>query len=140
MKFLKKKYVYVPPCPKCGSFKTGFYVLGINPNQREIKRHLKNGEYIDFSFDVSDTNCFCIDCGISWFTPLKIKYLDKQELEEEKKKREINENCFCIADSFFEEDKERVLQEKKHRKHKILHKIVDKVNANPYIQGLKKGI
>ena len=98
-----KKYCFVRPCPRCGSERTGYFVYCNEENaDRLIASRMKKGELVrvrNSVKDLSDTNCFCEACKIEWNEPISVQYLYPDEIEEEKKLREItNELANTIWD------------------------------------------
>lgn len=91
-KLIKKPYYYVPACPCCNSFATGYYVKenSIDPSFNE-REGLKNGELLIAVKEVPNENAFCLDCGFSWHQVLKAKFLSLAEIEEQKQLRKTAE-------------------------------------------------
>ena len=95
-----KKYHYVPPCPRCGSLKTGRYICladtysGI---ERIIGRNYQKGELtkIIHGFDNYEMpNLYCEECGIEWRGRVEELPLTNSRIIEESKKRGItNQTC-----------------------------------------------
>lgn len=96
--------MYVPPCPHCGSKKTGYIINSFdvfqnNLDVEKIKR-LLNGELVELNKFVSDENIlFCADCEIQWSGIPEIRYLDNQEIEEEKEKRGITDEYIYLRNN-----------------------------------------
>lgn len=94
--FKKKQYFYVPPCPHCGSKKTGYVLnnfdtINVDIETEKIKR-LLNGELVELHNFISDEfTLFCDECGIEWHGQPEIKYLTMQEIEEQKMLRGIDD-------------------------------------------------
>lgn len=62
-------YYYVPPCPKCGSRRTGRYIKRPITDSGFIKeKSLKMGELVRFAPSEPIKNAFCEDCGYEWGT------------------------------------------------------------------------
>ncbi len=87
-------YVYVPPCRRCGSYRTGYFTVQKVQNSKADKRSIKRGEYtIPVPFLLRDEpNCFCMDCGISWYEKLKVSLYSSSKIAEQKVLRGINDS------------------------------------------------
>ena len=99
--FRKKRYKYVKPCPRCGSFHTGYKIF-INskekiPNLLTERTRLGERVEVDVGFN-NDLNCFCDNCGVEWYDDIVTKYLTLDEIEEQKKLRGINEEYMYERD------------------------------------------
>ena len=85
-KIFKIRYVEVPPCPRCSSHRTGFYMYsvdGVVSNLLIQKKYLKSGQRVrvtNYSCAEMGKNVFCDKCGIEWMAQLKTKYVTKSEL------------------------------------------------------------
>lgn len=89
----------VPPCPKCGSCRTGRYVYyrGRFP-ERLCAQYMKKGELIRTSSGLNMPRCFCDDCGLEWYGETKTKLLSGKQIRERKENmgitgKEIEEVC-----------------------------------------------
>ena len=94
--FIKKKYNYVKPCPRCGSVKTGFIINNRDVYNFDVEKskllHLLCGELVEIhSFIQEDDMLFCADCGINWAGRPEVKRLTIEEIEKEKEARGITE-------------------------------------------------
>lgn len=83
-------YKYVPPCPECGSFCVGRYVK--EPFREEDRDYmeeqsLKYGEIIRFCDSIPGENLFCVECDHEWHGYVETKWISKEELEQEIKRR-----------------------------------------------------
>lgn len=102
---IKHLYVYVPPCPRCGSYKTGEYfsTTSISDAEKRIAWMMKKGTYVKYRLGFSNAdepNFFCNNCGIEWMGNTTYKFLTKKEINEEKIKREINnEDIYRLENS-----------------------------------------
>jgi hypothetical protein len=84
--FIKLPYVYVEPCPECGSRCTGRYVK--EPMTQEDMDYielqsLKHGEIVRFMYAKPQKNAFCVDCGYTWETNIRTIFVSKQRITEE---------------------------------------------------------
>lgn len=86
---IKKPYYYVPPCPFCGSERTGRYIKSHLTNDSEwiFRESLKNGELVIEVPEVTRNNAFCIDCQFSWPQYIETRYLSLSEIQMESEKR-----------------------------------------------------
>lgn len=99
----------VPPCPRCGSPKTGQYVdIGFGNPEREIAYCRRKGELIRDWKGYRERNFFCEDCGVEWAGVTQKVKITKEELAELKKAKGI-------------EDHEKLPSGKKKKKSKISH-------------------
>lgn len=92
----KRRYYYVPPCPRCGSVITGYKLdnLGTLNTESEVEkiRRLLNGELVELhDFVTDESTLFCGECGIEWTGRPEIKYLTTEEIEKQKKLRGIDD-------------------------------------------------
>lgn len=81
-------YYNVPPCPLCGSPRTGRYVKtpAIDPEYM-YRKSLANGEIIKFEKREPVKNCFCLDCGHEWGKTIFPSMLPADEIHEQKLRR-----------------------------------------------------
>ena len=81
----------VPKCPRCGSLRTGRIVVyrGCNP-EREESFFLRRGEIVKLVFMEEPQNCFCMDCEVEWYGPIRQKIVSKKALQELKKEKGIS--------------------------------------------------
>lgn len=92
-----RKYHYVPPCPKCGSLRTGrfFYVSTTYQKiERIIAENMRYGELskIELGFgNELEHNAYCEDCGIQWYANIQELPLTDERIQQEMKKRGITE-------------------------------------------------
>lgn len=125
--FTKTKYNYVPPCPRCNNPKTGYVinnkdVINLNLERQKLDK-LLNGEIVEIhSFMDSENILFCSNCGLEWNGIPEIKYLTDEEIDEEKKKRGIDDD-FIMERNFTMKGliylKRRMHQEEKRKKRQI---------------------
>ena len=88
-KYIKKPYYYVPPCPSCGSMKTGHYVKEVNLDPSFAAREsLKNGELAIPVREIPYENVFCLDCGFSWHHTVSMRWMSLADIEEQKISRD----------------------------------------------------
>lgn len=90
-KAIRHIYYYVPPCPCCKSFATGRIVKIKSANGADAKwqmlESLKHGELVKTVDETAGPNCFCLNCGYQWDDVIETKFLNNEQLLEEKKKR-----------------------------------------------------
>jgi hypothetical protein len=96
-------YHYVPPCPRCGSLRTGRFITGSYDSISEV-RALKKGELIQSKYTQDSFTCFCDDCGISFPGQIKIMLLSSAELQEQKKLRCITEDLESGLQDYYKDD------------------------------------
>ena len=83
-------YYYVPPCPACGSRKTGRYVrkpLTAGDMRFVETESLRNGELIRFASHVPDKNAYCEDCGHEWECGISARLVPRGMIMEERAAR-----------------------------------------------------
>lgn len=86
-------YYYVPPCPKCGSRKTGRYVRQphtLHPAEDAWyvqTQSLQNGELVRFARRIPYENVYCEDCGERWHFLVRSGIKTEKEIQIEKKAR-----------------------------------------------------
>lgn len=82
---MKQIYYYVPPCPVCGSRRTGRYLrTPFMDHDYTYLDSLKNGELVRFSDQIPDDNCYCADCGHRWHKVINPVFISTDQKEEEK--------------------------------------------------------
>ena len=89
-KVIRKPYYYIPPCPVCGSEVTGRIVSGSHrATERDwmINEALRNGEIMLPSLEDTDDNCFCVECGATWYHMISMQMFTLDQINKEKKKR-----------------------------------------------------
>lgn len=102
--FLKSRYMYVPPCPRCGSKKTGYIINSFDMIQQDLDtekiRRLLNGELVELNKFVSDEKTlFCNECLIQWRGEPTVRYLTYEEVEKEKEERGITEEYIYLRNN-----------------------------------------
>lgn len=99
-------YYDVPPCIRCGSPVTGRYIKLHRENDTEwqINESLRHGELVRALEEPTEKNCFCAHCGYEWTGSVKLRFISKNKLQEEKKKRHTIE---IMNERKTEERKER---------------------------------
>lgn len=120
-------YRMVPPCSRCGSWNTGYYIKGNVSERWIIKWALKRGEIVLID-SAPEHNCFCGHCGIEWTQDIPLKLLSQSEWEEQKKLREIDK-AYENAMEIFDNDERKVKEEKRNKKWyvKTCKKVKDKL-------------
>ena len=100
-------YYDVPPCIRCGSYITCRYIKlhGDNDVEWQIDESLRHGELVQALDELPEQNCFCAECGCEWIGDVKLRFISKAELQEEKKQRHTIEIMT-----------ERIAQEREDRK------------------------
>lgn len=91
----KEKYNYVPPCPRCKSYHTGYIMdAQTTQNNERIKvKRMQHGEIVQiYSHYNIDYNLFCEKCGLQWQGEIIRKYVTEEEIEMEKERRGITED------------------------------------------------
>lgn len=95
------RYFDIPPCPRCHSPKTGYYIeCATIPPNRLLASFLKKGEIVRPMIDKrlsSYTLCFCSECNARWEAIIKSKYITSEELEKQKEKRGISEKSISTV-------------------------------------------
>ena len=117
----------VPPCPSCGSYRTGYFVRkskNEKNNQFIIDSALKNGELVSLTTEDGD-DFFCVDCDYTWPGILEMKLTNKETLERESELRG--------SGALWEEiKKEREAKEEEaapKKKRSIFKKAVEKIRS-----------
>ena len=113
-----RKYHYVPPCPKCGSYKTGRFIY-IN-NQIDVEKiianNLKKGELSQVQLGFGDEleyNAYCEDCGIRWMAKIEELPLTEERIKTEAKKRQITKTAYHNMANYKKNRKKKLKEEKK---------------------------
>ena len=117
-----RKYHYVPPCPRCGSLKTGrfFYVtntaFGV---EKTIADNLKYGELVRVVTGFGDEleyNAYCEDCGIKWMAKIEECKLTDERIAQECKDRGISKEILNNMINIKKISKAKKKEEKKAKK------------------------
>lgn len=90
----KVPYYRVPPCPKCGSMRTGRYVpkgpFDIWQKDSEIiSEYLSHGQLVRLGRR-GRNNAFCADCGHVWTEYINLVFISEKEYEKELADRAID--------------------------------------------------
>ena len=89
---MRYPYYYVPECPECGSRCTGRFVRKPLRDSLYVEENsLKNGEIIRFSKGFPQDRVFCVDCGHEWNHHVLVRFLTREELDQEKEERGTEE-------------------------------------------------
>ena len=85
-------YYYIPPCPVCGSNRTGRYVKRpILHSEKDlrylIEESLSHGELIRICEKEPIENAYCEECGHEWPEHVYARLWDTERIEEQKKLR-----------------------------------------------------
>ena len=130
-----KRYHYVPPCPRCGSKKTGRFLFMMNTYngvEKAISDCMANGELVKIrtSFQSQYENAYCEDCGCEWNANIQdipateeqirhqmdIRGITKESVESVKNIRKITKKS--IKDKK-KSEKAMKKQEKKEKREKL---------------------
>ena len=133
--FFKKRYHYVPPCPRCGRKKTGRFLFMMNTYngvEKAISDCMANGELVKIrtSFQSQYENAYCEDCGCEWNANIQdipateeqirhqmdIRGITKESVESVKNIRKITKKS--IKDKK-KSEKAMKKQEKKEKREKL---------------------
>ena len=130
-----RKYHYVPPCPKCGSYKTGrFYYVSttFQKIERMIAENMRYGELsrIEVGFgDELEHNAYCEECGVQWRANIEELPLTDERILEEMKRRGITQtgiknmrNNRKIVKKQKQLEKKQLKKQKKEEKQKMKKK------------------
>lgn len=118
-KIIKVPHYDVPPCPNCGSIRTGRFVKYHSSDNDDYitKTSLKNGEIIKFVEEVDpDHDLFCSDCGFTWSEYVPVKWISLDDVKTAKYERGTQP----ILEDMVAEEKE----EKKHEKKGIFRSFI----------------
>ena len=125
MFLFKKRYYYVPPCPKCQARNTGRY-LQLSVKGKDIDRvtasHLLKGEIVSVIpvlYDTRYENAFCENCGCEWRANITVKYLSKQEIEQERIDRGITKEKYISTKDLHKNNKKEMKAKKKQHKKEL---------------------
>ena len=84
-------YYYVPPCPVCGSRKTGRYVrqpLTTGDMLYVERESLRNGELVRFAVHIPEKNAYCDECGYEWGCSIRARLMPRERIIEEQAARD----------------------------------------------------
>lgn len=98
-------HYFVPPCPCCGSKRTGRFIKSHNVTNTDwaVRNALKNGELVKPTSDIDpDGQLFCLDCGFTWTEPIEARIATPKEITEERQKR----GTIDILNALEEEDRD----------------------------------
>lgn len=85
---MRHLYYYIPPCPVCGSRRTGRYVRRpFSGAGYMMEKSLKAGELIRFRSKEPEKNAYCEKCGHEWPCLVETKFLTKEEMLDEQEAR-----------------------------------------------------
>lgn len=104
MQFIQRRLYYkVPPCPECGSRKTGRYVKKPRSMEDTIytqSQSLMSGELIRFVPREPIKNCYCEECGYEWGHTVHAELLPVTEIEEEMEVRDTKRRYFEFQERY----------------------------------------
>lgn len=139
-----RKYHYVPPCPRCGSLKTGRFYYVTNTAfgvEKVIAENLKYGELVRVVTGFGDEleyNAYCEDCDIKWMAKIEEYKLTDERITQECKDRGISKetinnmvNIKKISKAKKKEEKKAEKRNKKEFKNKQKAKNVKKNKNTP---------
>ena len=98
----------VPPCPECGSRKTGRYVRRpfFEKDALYMEREsFRNGELIRMVDRVPVKNAYCEDCGHEWAQQINLSFFNREEVEEEKRERDTTEKYLKTEEEYRKQKK-----------------------------------
>lgn len=84
-------YYYIPPCPKCGSRRTGRYIRETRNSAMIEESSLRHGEIVRFAMEEPIKNAFCVDCGYTWGCTPELKFWPQSRIQEEIEERTTEE-------------------------------------------------
>ena len=87
---MKHFYYMVPPCPECGSRRTGRFIrqpFRQLDQEYVMQESLKNGEIVLLKIEVPEKNAFCTDCGYTWKADISLLRISSDEMEAERMRR-----------------------------------------------------
>ncbi len=87
-------YYEVPPCPSCGSVRTGYFVKRAKKdidNNWIIDNALKNGELISLVDSTQEDDFFCLNCDYTWPGVLGMQLKSREFIDQEATKRGTRE-------------------------------------------------
>ena len=128
-----KKYIYshikipckyIPPCRKCGSTATGFYIrsssMNVKANPIIKKIHLIKGEYVEVINEISDSSiidrCYCSDCKIEWTEYFPTIWVSLYDLQHIKREKCISNDLISYYKNFNKNYEMEMKQKKKEEK------------------------
>lgn len=74
------KITITPPCPICGSLRTGYYIVGLDDRKMKEKCFRK-GERVRFIPFPKIENCYCVNCGMEWQDKIKKKQFSREQFQ-----------------------------------------------------------
>ena len=117
-----RKYHYVPPCPRCGSLKTGRFCYVTNTAfgvEKLVADNLKNGELskVELGFgDELEYKAYCEECGIRWMARIEELKLTEERVAKECKDRGISRDMYVKMRDFKKITKKEKKEEKKRKR------------------------
>jgi len=88
---VRHPYYYIPPCPKCGSRRTGRYIKETRGSQYIEEESLRHGEIVRFAMSEPVKNAFCVDCDYTWGCTPQLKFWTTDRIQEEIEARTTEE-------------------------------------------------
>jgi hypothetical protein len=120
--FNKTHYHKVPPCPRCGSKKTGrfLYVSSIQGGTEKIVSNcMARGELVSIMPGLDATkyeNAYCEDCGIEWHANIETLWLNQEQILKERCDRGITKERYKNVKEIKMTAKQKLKEERKKRK------------------------
>jgi hypothetical protein len=118
----KVHYHRVPPCPKCGSKKTGRFLYVSNTRsgvEKVIGDCMAKGELVQLvpSLEtVKYENAYCEDCGCEWHANIETFWLSKENIAKERYERGITKEKYKNIKEIKSTTRQRLKEERKKRK------------------------
>lgn len=118
----KRRYHFVPYCPKCGSKKTGRYVYMSNSRlsiEKYIASCLAKGEIVKPISALDTTkqeNAFCLDCGCEWNAIIDTIWFTPEQIEKHRTQRGISSKQYKDVINIKKTVKKKLKEEKKKKK------------------------
>lgn len=103
-------YYDIPPCPECGSRRTGRYLRSSffeTENMKILEEGILCGEVVDLTTDPQKKHtAFCRDCGHEWHYEARASVIGKTERDRQRRERfsekEIEEARLTFGERFMD--------------------------------------
>ena len=118
----KVHYHRVPPCPKCGSKKTGRFLYVSNTSsgvEKIIGGCMAKGELVQLISGLDATkyeNAYCDNCGCEWHANIETFWLSHDKIAKERYERGITKEKYKNIKEIKSTTKARLKEERKKRK------------------------
>ena len=121
MIFLKTRYHYVPPCPRCNSQKTGrfIYMATTNNIDKIISSRMLKGELVKIIPGITESqyeNAYCEECGCEWHANIENLWLNQEQILKERCDRGITKERYKNVKEIKMTAKQKLKEERKKRK------------------------